>query len=57
MKLVSELNLSETDDDCSKEVDQMKIKFDAKLKAEDAAGVALMAEHAVLKKNLQINEF
>ena len=46
--------LAVIDDDASHEVDVMNLNFEAKLQKENEAGVALMAEHAVLKKNLQL---
>ena len=52
----SEFDLSrgnvETDGDC--EIDEMKTRFENRLKQEEETSISLMADHAIMKKNLQM---
>ncbi len=54
LQVESDVMLKDIDEDGNMEVSVMKTRFESRLKSEDEAGVALMAEHAVLKKNLQL---
>ena len=42
----------ENDGDC--EIDEMKTRFENRLKQEEETSIALMADHAIMKKNLQM---
>jgi cilia- and flagella-associated protein 57 len=54
IKMDSDELLISIDDDATNEVNSMNIRYETRLQKENEAGVALMAEHAVLKKNLQL---
>jgi WD40 repeat protein len=54
MQVDFEQNRDNIEEDCDTEIDDLKTLFEERLKAEEQVGLALMAEHAIVKKNLQI---
>lgn len=54
MQVSFEVQRSDIDFDADSEIDEMKSKYEARLAHEENLGIELMAQHALMKKNLQM---